>query len=100
MECQFSAILEGEFLDMAIMADDPSRLITELVYSTEDGVVRFTTADGKRWITFLEYFEPNAVTEPDFTNPKILDCGQTIAFGDYEASVDVVLDNSLRFIGP
>lgn len=30
---------------------------------------------------------------PDFTDPQVIDCGQTIKLGPYEIGIDVILEN-------
>lgn len=47
--------------------------------------------DGSNVIAPFSMFEPNAICSPDFTDLDIIDYGQTVRLGKYEASSQSIL---------
>lgn len=44
----------------------------------------------------LSFFTPNAKEAPDFDHIEVIDCGQTIRFGNYEVATDAILAEEER----
>lgn len=80
----------------AIMDKNPGRLAIAGFIHDKDQMVYLTMADGSFVSEALSYFEPNARCTPDFRRFAIGDCGQTLVFGEYEASIDALLRHQKR----
>jgi len=62
------------------------------VLDTESRDLLLMLKNSEVFIISLDSFEPSGDgTAPDFSDFSIIDCGQTLKFGPYEASVEAVL---------
>lgn len=57
----------------------------------EDQTLELRMADRSIQKGPLSVIRPSGTHEPDFSKPRLTDWGQTVGFGEYEASVDAIL---------
>ena len=69
------------------------KLIIGGVVDFEDACLILWTGTLERIFALFEIFEPCGTgVLPDFTQFKVIDYGNTLQFGEYEAAVDAVLE--------
>ena len=56
-----------------------------------ESFVRLVLADNSYVNAPLSWFQPNRTARPDFSAPEIIDSGQTLKLGEYEAAVDYIV---------
>jgi DNA-binding Xre family transcriptional regulator len=84
--------LPAEELAEVLKADDPSDLFIggTMNYATE--TITFWRGNLKPLtVPFSAFTASGDGTEPDFEAVSVIDCGQTIRLGEYEAAVDAIL---------
>ncbi len=75
-----------------LSSENPSDLVIGGVINCDLKTLVLTRGDLRTLIVPLSTFRPSGDgIKPDFSDFLIVDCGQTIKFGNYEASVDSVL---------
>lgn len=75
-----------------LSADSPADLVIGGVINSHLKTLVLTRGDLRTLVVPLSTFRPSGDgIKPDFSNFKIVDGGQTLQFGDYEASLDSVL---------
>lgn len=92
---KITCLKKEELLEVFNSPNCHELVVSVSVYSTL-GVVKFLTGDMNMHIIPLDSIEPSGTTSPDFTKPYITDCGQTVGFGDYEADVKTLIEDSVN----
>ena len=82
-------LLSPEELTEVFAAENKANLIVGGLMNESEVIL--WSGDFRRLVVPLSAFEPSGTTDPDFTKFSIIDHGNTIKLGDYEASTDVVL---------
>ena len=80
-------------VDEVLQSADPGRLAIGVYVLREARHVAVLMGDLS--VTSLipfEWFTPSPDTEPNFDDVEVIDSGQTIRFGEYEAAVDAILE--------
>lgn len=81
----------NEELGEIIRSESRSKLAISMVVNGTSETLLLVMGDLKSIEVPLSVFKPNAVSAPDFSHPEIIDYGQTLKFGWYEASTEAVL---------
>ena len=81
---------DDEMLEVFQSADLGKKVVAVKVNPADKTV---TVMSGTKRVVELPFafFEPSGTNSPDFTAAKVIDYGNTVAFGEYEAAADVVL---------
>lgn len=80
-----------------ITHNNPEKYIIKGQVDHKASTVSFMTGIGEIFTLPLSVFEPsgNGVC-PNFKRPKIIDYGQAVAFGKYEAATDAIFEDYER----
>ncbi len=94
MQQRFRLLASNE-LNEVINLGQREKLCIGVATSAATGTIKVLMGDGRIYEVPYSWFTPNSPDSPfrpDFTNVFPTDYGATIALGNYEASVDYVLD--------
>ena len=85
-----------------VLSHEPSHVAHLIIAGCRhENNITFLTGDLERITVPLSIFEPGAKYSPDFDQFEIIDYGNAIKFGEYEACVDVILGiQSLQSLTP
>jgi hypothetical protein len=78
----------------AMRAKESRRALMAVHAAVFDGNMYLWTLDGKHHVIALSSIRPAAAASPDFSQIRVVDHGQTIRLGKYEAAVDALLEDS------
>lgn len=86
-----------KFLEPAEVAEvmaspEPRNLIIGGSADLIEGIVVLIRGDFTSVLVPFDWFEPSGTTEPDFTDFEVIDYGQTVRFGGYEAATEAILE--------
>lgn len=72
--------------------------VTDRIYSAavSGDSLEFWTVRGEFGKVPLSTIRPNAVLAPDFTDVRVIDYGHAVAFGEYEAAADAILEDCIN----
>jgi len=89
-----SALTEQEFNELAPLSWAAKRYLVIAGYSDflPQQLVLFRS-DGRNVITPFDMFKPSGTSSPNFYELEIIDCGNTIKLGKYEADAGSILEN-------
>lgn len=77
----------------AEIKSDEKELALEGTIIPKDKLVVLFTNKQRHLVFPFELFEPNMKYAPDFTQFEIVDWGQTLKFGEYEAALDALIQD-------
>lgn len=83
--------LPTEDLKEALAASHKAELFVAGYYDFDRQHLLLFRGNGMSLVVPASVFVPNAKHTPDFTKFDIIDCGQTVSLGDYEASSRSIL---------
>ena len=85
------SLLPPEELAEVLASKHRSQLIIGGFINRDTEIMTLWRGDLRPLIVPLSAFEPSGTTEPDFTKFSVIDCGNAIKLGEYEASTDSIL---------
>ena len=83
-------LVTDEVLTEISKAENKEILASACLVNSEANTIGILTGNNIPINVPFSFFTPTNV-EPDFTNVSIIDCGQTLKLGDYEASVEAMI---------
>ena len=84
--------LPQEILSEVLAAPHRAKLLIGCHVDKYDNTISFWNGELKKFTVPFSFFEPSGTTKPNFFNVSIIDYGQTIKLGDYEAASGCVIN--------
>lgn len=63
----------------------------------EKNILFFIRGNGIGGAVSLDCFQPTQKETPNFNQVEIIDCGQTVKFGNYEVAADYLIEESQKY---
>lgn len=89
-DVKISAVSIHDFAEIK-KSKHPENYFIVASYMSKGHSLALIRGDGQKILVPCDWFKSNPVCKPDFNDLEIIDCGQTIRLGKYEAASDAIL---------